>query len=84
MSWGNVWTSVFGSVKPFITQFFYPIIMLILVIVLIKSIAQAAMNYRRGDEIAWMPIFVVVVIAVIVTALLGGSDPLAFSLFGIA
>ncbi len=84
MEWGTVWSNSFNSVKPFITSFFYPFIMLVLAIILVKSIAQAAMNYRRGDEINFMPILVTVVIAVIVMTLLSGADPLLFKMFGIS
>ena len=69
LDWSNIFSEALGQFKPFVDNFLFPMIGIILGIILVKDIVKLVMNYRRGDDIDYMPIILLTIALAILVVL---------------
>ena len=69
LDWSNIFSEALGQIKPFVDNFLFPMIGIILGIILVKDIVKLVMNYRRGDDIDYMPIILLTIALAILVVL---------------
>ena len=69
LDWSNIFSEALGQFKPFVDNFLFPMIGIILGIILVNDIVKLVMNYRRGDDIDYMPIILLTIALAILVVL---------------
>ena len=69
LDWSNIFSEALGQFKPFVDNFLFPMIGIILGIILVKDIVKLVMNYRRGDDIDYMTIILLTIALAILVVL---------------